>query len=328
MYQGHSVGVVVPAYNERELIGETLTSIPIYVDQIYAVDDGSTDGTSLVIEKLQETDQRIVCLKHERNKGVGAAIITGYKEAIAKGMDIIAVLAGDNQMDPDKLQELLNPIVEGRADYTKGDRLSCQEHREEMSSWRFFGNSLLTFLTRIASGYWHLVDPQNGYTAISAAVFQRFSPDSIFPWYGYCNDLLVKLNVYGFRVLDISMPAKYGREKSKIRYSTYIPRISWLLLRKFFWRLQTKYFSLQFHPLILFYLLGLLFTPVGILSCVYTLYNYLIYSGPLFTRGVLSLLLLAAGLQFIIFGMVFDLLASSDRENNDRAGPKKAVKQV
>jgi glycosyltransferase involved in cell wall biosynthesis len=215
MYQGHSVGVVVPAYNERELIGETLTSIPIYVDQIYAVDDGSTDGTCAVIERRQGIDQRIVCLRHERNKGVGAAIITGYQEAIAQGMDIIAVMAGDNQMDPDELPRLLGPIVEGMADYTKGNRLLYQGHRVGMSRWRYFGNTLLTFLTRIGSGYWHLADPQNGYTAISAKVFKRFPPDAIFPWYGYCNDLLVKLNAYGFRVMDIPMPARYGREKSK-----------------------------------------------------------------------------------------------------------------
>lgn len=113
MYQGHSVGVVVPAYNERELIGETLTSIPIYVDQIYAVDDGSTDGTCAVIERRQGIDQRIVCLRHERNKGVGAAIITGYQEAIAQGMDIIAVMAGDNQMDPDELPRLLDQLLKG-----------------------------------------------------------------------------------------------------------------------------------------------------------------------------------------------------------------------
>ncbi|MGI6405546.1 MAG: glycosyltransferase family 2 protein [Syntrophaceticus sp.] len=310
MYQGHSVGVVVPAYNERELIGETLTSIPIYVDQIYAVDDGSTDGTCAVIERRQGIDQRIVCLRHERNKGVGAAIITGYQEAIAQGMDIIAVMAGDNQMDPDELPRLLDPIVEGMADYTKGNRLLYQGHRVGMSRWRYFGNTLLTFLTRIGSGYWHLADPQNGYTAISAKVFKRFPPDAIFPWYGYCNDLLVKLNAYGFRVMDIPMPARYGREKSKIRYSTYIPRISWLLLRKFFWRLRVKYLFLQFHPLVLFYLMGILLIPLGLLGCVNALYHYLILGGPLFTRGVLSLLLLAAGTQFLIFGMVFDFMAS------------------
>ncbi len=328
MYQGHLIGVVVPAFNERELIHETLVAIPSYVDQIYAVDDGSIDGTCAVIEKLQEMDRRIVCLRHEKNRGgVGAAIITGYREAIAYGIDIIAVMAGDNQMDPDKLHQLLDPIVQGRADYTKGNRLLYQGHRTGMSKWRYFGNTLLTFLTRIGSGYWHLIDPQNGYTAISTVVFERFSPDTIYPWYGYCNDLLVKLNVYGFKMMDIPMPARYGREKSAIRYSTYIPRVSWLLLRKFFWRLQTKYLFLQFHPLVLFYLIGMPLTFLGLLSCVHSLYYYFVLEGPLFTRGVLSLLLLAAGTQFMLFGMVFDLMASPERENAERLGLNKSSKE-
>jgi glycosyltransferase involved in cell wall biosynthesis len=317
MYRGHLIGVVVPAFNEWELIHETLVAIPSYVDRIYAVDDGSTDGTGAVIEKLQEIEGRFVCLRHERNRGVGAAIITGYQEAIAEGVDIIAVMAGDNQMDPEELPGLLDPIVEGRADYTKGNRLLYRGHRDGMGKWRYFGNTLLTFLTRIGSGYWHLSDPQNGYTAISSVVFQRFSPESIYPWYGYCNDLLVKLNAYGFRVMDITMPARYGREKSKIRYSTYIPRVSWLLLRKFFWRLRVKYLFLQFHPLVLFYLMGILLIPLGLLGCVNALYHFFVLEGPLFIRGVLSLLLLAAGTQFLLFGMVYDLMASPEMETTE-----------
>jgi glycosyltransferase involved in cell wall biosynthesis len=317
MYRGHLIGVVVPAFNEWELIHETLVAIPSYVDRIYAVDDGSTDGTGAVIEKLQEIEGRFVCLRHERNRGVGAAIITGYQEAIAEGVDIIAVMAGDNQMDPEELPGLLDPIVEGRADYTKGNRLLYRGHRDGMGKWRYFGNTLLTFLTRIGSGYWHLSDPQNGYTAISSVVFQRFSPESIYPWYGYCNDLLVKLNAYGFRVMDIPMPARYGREKSKIRYSTYIPRVSWLLLRKFFWRLRVKYLFLQFHPLVLFYLMGILLIPLGLLGCVNALYHFFVLEGPLFIRGVLSLLLLAAGTQFLLFGMVYDLMASPEMETTE-----------
>lgn len=322
MYRDHLIGVVVPAFNEWELIHETLVAIPGYVDRIYAVDDGSTDGTSAVIEKLQEIDRRIVYLKHERNRGVGAAIITGYREAITEGIEIIAVMAGDNQMDPYELPGLLDPIVEGRADYTKGNRLLYQGHRDGMSKWRYFGNTLLTFLTRIGSGYWHLYDPQNGYTAISSAVFERFSPESIYPWYGYCNDLLVKLNAYGFRVMDIPMPARYGREKSKIRYSSYIPRVSWLLLRKFFWRLRVKYLFLQFHPLVLFYLMGILLIPLGIVGCLNALYHYFILEGPLFTRGVLSLLLLAAGTQFLLFGMIFDFMASPEMGTTERSEQK------
>ena len=218
MYKEHTIGVVVPAYKEEEFIGETLSGIPDYVDKIYTVDDASTDDTAEIIENFKNKDKRIIFIRHETNKGVGGAIVSGYKRALEDEIDITAVMAGDNQMDPEQLPNLLEPIIDGKADYTKGNRLLSPEYRRGMTKWRFLGNSLLTLLTKIGSGYWQLMDPQNGYTAISKSALERISLDSIYHWYGYCNDLLVRLNVYGFRVMDIVMPAKYGREKSGIQY--------------------------------------------------------------------------------------------------------------
>jgi len=312
MYKGHRVAVVVPAYNEEELIGETLTSIPEYVDRIYVVDDCSTDMTPEVIVAHAEKDRRIVPIRHERNKGVGGAIVSGYKRALEDGMDIAVVMAGDNQMDGEYLPSLLDPIVEGRAEYTKGNRLMSPEYRSGMSKWRFLGNSMLTLLTKIASGYWHLMDPQNGYAAISKSALERISLGSIYPWYGYCNDLLVKLNVYGFRVVDVVMPARYGRERSKIRYGKYIPKVSWLLLKDFFWRLKMKYVVLSFHPLVLFYALGMVLTPIGFLGGVYSLYYKFVLGGSLFVRGALSMLVFILGVQFLLFAMLFDAQASRE----------------
>jgi len=306
-YREHTIGVVVPAYNERELIGETLASIPDYVDKIYAVDDASTDDTAELIKKFKDKDARIVFIRHETNRGVGAAIVTGYKKALEDGMDITAVMAGDNQMDPGQLPNLLNPIIEGKADYTKGNRLLSPEYRRGMTKWRVFGNALLTFLTKVGSGYWQLMDPQNGYAAISRDALERIPLDSIYPWYGYCNDLLVKLNAYGFRIMDIVMPAKYGREKSGIKYSKYIPKVSWMLLNDFFWRLKIKYVMLSFHPLVLFYTLGIILTPLGFIGGLYALHHKYVMAGSLFVRGVLSLLLFILGLQFLLFAMLFDM---------------------
>lgn len=317
MYREHRIGVVVPVYNEQELIGETLSSIPDYVDRIYAVDDASKDGTADIIRKCNENDERIVLIKHERNKGVGGAIVSGYKKALEDGIDIAAVMAGDNQMDPEQLPNLLDPIVEGRADYTKGNRLLSPEYRRGMTKWRFFGNSLLTLLTKIVSGYWQLMDPQNGYTAISKNALERISLDAIYPWYGYCNDLLVRLNVYGFRIRDIVMPAKYGREKSGIKYSVYIPKVSWMLLKDFFWRLKMKYVVLSFHPLVFFYLFGIILTPLGLLGGLWSLYYKFVQGGPLFIRATLSLLVFMIGIQFLLFAMLFDMqVDASERRNN------------
>lgn len=319
MYKEHSIGVVVPAYNEQELIEETLASIPDYVDRIYAVDDCSTDDTAALIQEFcNEKDERVVFIRHEQNGGVGAAIVSGYKRALEDGIDITAVMAGDNQMDPEQLPKLLEPIIEGIADYTKGNRLLSPEYRRGMTKWRFFGNSLLTMLTKIGAGYWQLMDPQNGYAAISKSALERIPLDSIYPWYGYCNDLLVKLNVYGFRERDIVMPAKYGREESGIRYGVYIPKVSWMLLKDFFWRLKMKYIVLSFHPLVFFYTLGILLTPLGFLGGLYSIYYKFVEGGPMFVRGVLSLLLFILGVQFLLFAMLFDMEVDHSEQRSGR----------
>jgi glycosyltransferase involved in cell wall biosynthesis len=305
MYREHTIGVVVPAHNESDLIEEALAAIPDYVDAIYAVDDGSTDDTADIIKSFD--DSRIVFIRHEKNSGVGAAIVSGYKRALEDGIDIVAVMAGDNQMDPEQLPHLLDPIVMKRADYTKGNRLLSPEYRRGMSRWRFTGNAILTFLTKIGSGYWQMMDPQNGYTAISKNALERINLDSIYPWYGYCNDLLVRLNVYGFRVFDVVMPAKYGREKSGIRYGRYIVRVSYMLLSDFFWRLKMKYVVLSFHPLVLFYIFGIILTPIGFLAGFYSLYYKFMLGGSLFIRLTLAFLLFIVGVQFLLFAMLYDM---------------------
>lgn len=240
MYHGYKLGIVVPAYNEEELIKETLDSMPDSADRIYVVDDGSTDATRQTIET--SNDKRICILANGQNRGVGAAIASGYKKALDENIDIVVVMAGDKQMDAKHITELLAPIIQGKADYAKGNRLSKLEHRRGMSNWRFFGNWVLTLLTKIASGYWHTRDPQNGYTALTRETLKRIDLDRIYPRYGYCNDLLVKLNVAGCRVIDVPIPANYGKEKSKIKYSLYVTTVAPLLLWDFMWRLWMKYF--------------------------------------------------------------------------------------
>lgn len=318
MYKEHNISVVVPAYNEEELVGETLSGIPGYVDKIYVVDDHSTDRTGEIIKKFQKRDPRIAFIRNGKNGGVGAAIIAGYKKTLQDKRDIAVVMAGDNQMDPEQLPNLLEPIVKGEADYTKGNRLLSQEYRRGMNKWRSLGNSLLTFLTKIASGYWQLMDPQNGYTAISEAVLERITLDSVYPRYGYCNDLLVKLNVFGARVMDIAMPARYGKEKSRIKYSKYIPKVSYLLLKNFFWRLKMKHTILSFHPLVLFYIFGIILTPIGFFCGLCSLYYKFVLGEPLFVRGVLSLLLFILGIQFLFFAMLFDMQVNNSENRTGK----------
>jgi len=307
VYKDQTIAVVVPAYNEELLIGDTLSSMPSIVDKIYVVNDASKDKTQEIIENISLTDSRVVPIRHEKNRGVGAAISSGYKRARDDNMDITVVIDGDNQMDSQLMPSMIDPIIKNHADYTKGNRLLSPEYRGGMSTWRFVGNTILTFLTKFSSGYWNLMDPQNGYTAISHRVLERINLDSIYPRYGYLNDILVKLNVFGFRVMNIEMPARYGREKSSIRYGSYIGRVSLLLLSDFFYRLRMKYIVLSFHPVVIFYLLGFLLTLLGLLAGIFTFNYVFIKGGPLFVRGVLSILIFALGLQFLSFALLFDI---------------------
>ncbi len=238
MYKKHKVGVVIPAYNEELLIAETIRSVPEFVDNIYVVNDGSTDGTAEIIESF---NHEICYISHSENRGVGAAIISGYKQAVQDDVDVSVVMAGDNQMDPAYMTKLITPIIEEAADYSKGDRLSQPKNCTGMSNWRRFGNWLLNWLTWIATGNMYIHDPQNGYTAIALDALKKINLDSIYPGYGYCNDLLVKLNICSCKIVDVTIPARYGHEKSKIRYSRYIPKVSWLLLKLFLWRLKMTF---------------------------------------------------------------------------------------
>ena len=239
MYNGKTLAVVIPAYNEELLIADTIKSVPQYVDKVFVVDDGSNDRTAEIVRPF--VNSRIHLISHDRNMGVGAAIASGYKQALKDNMDVAVVMAGDFQMDPKYIVDLITPVIENSADYTKGDRLSTPGYQVGMSIWRRLGNWLLTRLTWIAMGSRQISDPQHGYTAISRNALEKIKVNTVYSGYGYCNDILVKLVTYGLTVIDIQMPAKYGNERSKIKYGSYIPRVSWLLLKGFLWRLRMTY---------------------------------------------------------------------------------------
>jgi len=316
MYDDHTVGVVIPAYNETGFVGDVLETVPDYVDRIYPVDDCSTDGTWAEIKDAaarvdgdsavtndasgvagdhrSATEPRsdggvqssgngtvqgtvedgthvdaesavealpddldfspatagaaggtneggfrrcVVPIRHEENRGVGGAIKTGYQRARADRIDVTVVMGGDGQMDPDWMADLIEPVVDGRAEYAKGNRLILEEHHETMPRHRVVGNHTLTILTKIATGYWSVGDPQNGYTAISLEALDTAGIDELYEFFGYCNDLLIRLSTENLRVADVPCPLTYADEESHITYSTYVPRVSGMLLRSFLRRL-------------------------------------------------------------------------------------------
>ncbi|MFP9058972.1 glycosyltransferase family 2 protein [Natrialbaceae archaeon A-chndr2] len=221
------------------------------------MDDGRPREPSKSADDSQTTTPQIVPIRHEVNRGVGGAIKTGYEHALGDEIDIVAVMAGDGQMDPEQLHRLLDPIVDGEAAYAKGNRLGRSEEHASMSSWRLFGNVLLTILTKVASGYWEMMDPQNGYTALSTSVLETVDLEGLYEEYGFANDLLVELNTAGYHIADVSMPAVYGDEHSHIEYRTFVPRLSSLLLFGFFRRLRRRYVVREFHPMVCLYGLGI-----------------------------------------------------------------------
>jgi glycosyltransferase involved in cell wall biosynthesis len=311
VFEGKRVGVVVPAYDEEALIGATLEGIPPLVDRIIVVNDGSTDRTAECA--LETGDPRVEVLSHERRSGVGAATITGYRRALADGIDVVVVMNGDNQMDPDDLPSLVGPVARGELDYAKANRLFTGQAWELIPKTRFFGNAILSMLTKVASGYWHVADSQSGYTVISREMLTLLDLDRVYTNYGFPNDMLVHLNVWNGRVRDFPSRPIYGvGEQSAMRYRHVVPRIAWLLLRGFFWRLWEKYVKRDFHPLVFFYVMGFIATLAGVLlGLVVVGYRIAGYSIPVATV-VLVALLVISGLQFILFAMWFDMESNKD----------------
>ena len=310
MFDDKKVAVVVPAFNEEGLVASTVSTIPAFVDKIYVVDDGSTDAT---VERAEGADERVEVIRHEKNEGVGAAIVTGYRRSAADEYDVTCVMAADGQMDPDDLEMLVRAIASNECDYAKANRLFTGQAWQLIPKTRYLGNAVLSFLTKIASGYWHVADSQSGYTAVNLETIRMVDLERVYRRYGFPNDLLVHLNVWNRRVRDYPSRPIYGiGERSGIRLRKVIPRISWLLLKGFFWRMGQKYVIRDFHPLILFYMLGILLFGVGILLGIVEV--ALRFAGNPITSAtiVLVALLVISGLQLLLFAMWFDMESNKD----------------
>ena len=305
------MAVVVPAHDEEGLIAATLQGVPGFVDRIFVVDDASSDATADRARSVD--DPRVEVITHDRNRGVGAAIVTGYKRALATRMDATAVMAGDNQMDPDELEALTLPVVRGDLDYAKANRLFTGSAWKLIPRNRYLGNAVLSLLTKVASGYWHIADSQAGYTVLSLRMLQLLDLDRIYTSYGFPNDMLVHLNVWNARVRDFPSRPIYGvGERSGIRIRRVVPRISWLLWKGFFWRMREKYVIRDFHPLVLFYFLGFLMSAVGLALGVLEAVLRLLGNNITPATIVLVALLLISGTQFTLFAMWFDMESNKD----------------
>ena len=312
MYKGHKIAVVVPAYNEQLLLPETIRGMPEYIDKIIIIDDCSRDNTYELILKMSENGSRIIPIKHEVNQGLGQSLIDGYACSLGLDIDITVVMAGDNQMNPDDLPSLLDKIIIDNYDYVKGNRL-LHKNIKTMPTYRYFGNAILTILTKFATGYYFSMDPQCGYTAIKNKVLSKIPITSMIKGYGYNADILCMLNIQGFSVADVVVVPIYDREQSKIKLWKYIPTTSCLLIKLFFKRIWQRYVILDFHPLVFFYFFAF-FNSIFILIPGTVRFFYLYFyknEFPSTTFIILSTTFLIT-IQLLLFAIWLDMDYNKD----------------
>ncbi|MBV6450551.1 MAG: hypothetical protein MHPDNHAH_01275 [Anaerolineales bacterium] len=314
MLKGKTVAVVVPAYEEELLIGRVIDTMPDYVDNIVIVDDCSKDRTAEIVEGyVARSSGKVTLLRHEVNQGVGGAIATGYKWCRDHDIDAAVVMAGDAQMDPDDLPAILEPVLEDRADYSKGNRLITGDAWNKIPKVRYLGNSMLSLLTKIASGYWHIADSQTGYTAINKKALRLIDWDQMYKRYGQPNDLLVRLNIINLRVSDVEVKPVYNiGEKSGIRPIRIIPRMTLLISRLFLYRMVQKYIIRDFHPLVLFYLAGFLFFLFDLFFLVRFFVLWFRLGAVPEITALFLLFCTFSSLLFILFAMLFDMEYNRD----------------
>lgn len=305
MLNNHCIVVVIPCFKVASYIEEVIKTIPNFVAHIIVIDDKCPEESGKIAESLK--NPKVTALYHKENQGVGGAVLTGYNKAIELGGDIVVKIDGDGQMDINYLQKLIQPILHGKADYTKGNRFFDFKALHQMPKIRLFGNSGLSFLVKAASGYWNMMDPTNGYTAIHRDVIENLELDKIAKRYFFESDMLINLNIENAVIIDVPIPAKYGDEKSSLSISRTLfgfpPKLFMGLWKRIFY----KYFIYDFNMLSVYLLMGV---PMVIFGSVFGLYHWIVASGvsPTPTGTImLSVLPIILGTQFLLQAIQIDM---------------------
>ncbi len=295
--------VVIPAYKVTDTIRDVVLSIPGEIDHIIVVDDHCPCLSGEEAAKLQCSRVTVLC--HEQNTGVGGAVITGYKKAMELGCDIFVKIDGDGQMDPRHLDSLMAPLLSGEADYTKGNRFMDFKRLKSMPRLRLLGNSILSFLLKAASGYWNIIDPTNGYTAIHRRALEKLELDKLSKGYFFESDVLINLNIINAVVKDIDIPARYGNETSSLNIMKIMFQFPPKLLKGLLKRGFLKYFIYDFNMASVYILLGL---PMFAFGLVFGTLEWLdsIMHGTAKTAGTIML----AALPIIVsFQMLLQVIS-------------------
>ena len=263
LYRDKKVCVIVRAFNEERLIGRVIETMPAFVDWIVIVDDCSKDSTIQVAKS--SNDPRVIVIAQEVNTGAGGATVSGHAKALELGADIHVVIDGDNQMDTSVMPRLMDPLIDEGYGFSKANRFFSSSSYEGMPRHRVFGNMVLTLLTKVSSGYWNTIDPQNGYTAMTRATAQSIPWARVAQRYEFENDQLIWLNIANTRIIDVPIEAIYGDEVSGIRLHIVVPRILGTLFKGFWRRMWLKHMLWSFSPVALFFLTGSVLFTFGII---------------------------------------------------------------
>jgi len=300
------VSIVIPAYKASKYIVDVIDTIPEFIDKIIVVDDKCPENTGKIVENLK--NKRLIVLYHSENQGVGGAVITGYKKALDLNMDIVVKIDADGQMDINYLENLIKPILDGEADYAKGNRFYDFKALRQMPKVRLFGNSGLSFLVKIASGYWNMMDPTNGYTAINRYAIENLDLDKIAKRYFFESDMLINLNIENAVVVNVPIPAKYGNEESSLSITRTLFSFPPKLFKGLSKRLFLKYFIYDFNMLSIYLILGL---PMVLFGILFGLYHWILavvnnINTPVGTI-MLSVLPIILGTQFLLQAIQIDM---------------------
>ncbi len=300
------IAVVIPCYKVAQTIETVLSSIPECIDQIYCVNDACPDGSLEVIRKNK--DPRVKSVSHKTNQGVGSATVTGYRLAIEEGMDIVVKIDGDAQMDPSLIPLFVRPIIEGECDYTKGNRFYRIDDVRAMPSLRLFGNAVLSFMTKMSSGYWNLFDPTNGYIAIHTSILKEIPLQKLSKRYFFESDMLFRLNTVHAVIQDIPMRALYGEEESNLKISKILFPFLRGHARNFIKRIFYNYFLRDFNAASIELVLGF---PLLVFGIIFSLCQWgnAIEAGREASAGTVMLgaLPVILGLQFLLSFLQYDI---------------------
>jgi glycosyltransferase involved in cell wall biosynthesis len=317
MHRGNKIALVIVAYNEERLITPTLTKVPALVDSIIVVDDASKDSTPKLVLDRKKIDNRIDLVQHPTNQGVGAAVISGYLRARDGAYDVSVVIGGDDQMPLEQMERLIDPIIDGNADYVKGNRfLEETNDIETMPRIRLIGNTIISLLTKIASGYYKIFDVVDGYTALSLRAIKTIDWSKAWKGYGYPMDFLIRLNAYGFRVMDVPRRAIYlpGERQSQIKGWSYLLRVSPMLFRDFLWRLKFRYIYRDFHPLVFLFMGGATSFLIGLGIGVWIVSSKITGTIPSAATSILCAMFVSLGIQSIFFAMLFEMMEEKGKK--------------